>query len=163
MVPTTRSASASLLSGDGAWRAKLITAQEDIRRVVRSARRVAVVGIKPESKSDQPAHYVPSYLASVGLEVVPVPTYYPDVTEILNQKVVRSVSAIDGEVDIVNLFRKASDVSGHVDDILSMNPLPKCVWMQSGISKHEAAEQFAKAGIQVVQDRCLLVDYQNLS
>ena len=83
-------------SGAGDWRSRLLTSEGDIRRLVRSARRVAVVGIKPESKADQPAHYVPSYLQSAGVEVVPVPTYYPDVTEILGEKVHRSVSGVEG-------------------------------------------------------------------
>ena len=99
-------------------------------------------------------------MKSAGVAVVPVPTYYPDVTQILGEEVVRSVSAIDGDIDIVNLFRKGEDVAGHVDDILAKRPPPKAVWMQSGIRNDAAAEAFAKAGIDVVMDRCLLVEHQ---
>lgn len=147
-------------SGAGDWRSRLLTSEGDIRRLVRSARRVAVVGIKPESKADQPAHYVPSYLQSAGVEVVPVPTYYPDVTEILGEKVHRSVSGVEGEIDIVNFFRRSEDVEAHVDDVLQKQPLPRAVWLQSGISNEAAAEAFARRGVFVVMDRCLLVEHQ---
>ena len=91
-----------------------------------------------------------------GFDVVPVPVYYPEVTEILGEPVLRSVAAIAGPVDMVNVFRRPSDIPAHVDDILAK--APKCVWFQQGIRHEEAAERFARAGIDVVQDRCLLVE-----
>lgn len=65
-----------------------------------------------------------------------------------------------GEIDILDVFRKPSDIPPHLDDILAKNPLPKVVWLQSGITNPEAEEVLAKAGIKVVSDRCLKVDHQ---
>jgi uncharacterized protein len=87
---------------------------------------------------------------------VPVPVYYPDVTEILGHQVYRTVSEIPGPVDMVNVFRRSRDVPAHIDDIISKKP--KSVWLQLGIRNDAAAERFARAGIDVVQDRCLMVE-----
>nr|WP_276510224.1 CoA-binding protein [Longimicrobium terrae] len=125
---------------------------------MRETKRVAVLGIKTEAQSGQAAFYVPEYLHTAGLDVVPVPVYYPDVTEILGKKVYRTVAGIPEPVDMVNVFRRPQDVTAHVDDILAAKP--KSVWMQSGIRNDEAARRFAEAGIRVVQDRCLMVEHR---
>jgi hypothetical protein len=140
---------------DGAWRAHLLERDADVAALLDRVRRIAVLGIKtPESA--QPAYFVPAYAQRAGYEVVPVPVYYPDVTEILGQPVYRQVADIPDGVDLVNVFRRPKDIPQHVDDILSARP--KAVWFQQGIRHDEAAERFARAGIDVVQDRCLLVD-----
>lgn len=136
----------------------LIDDDTRIAEIARGARRVAVLGIKPESRKDQPAHYVPAYLESAGVEVVPVPVYYPDVTEILGRKVYRSVSEIEGPIDIVDVFRRPADIPQHIDDIIKARP--KAVWLQLGIRHDEAAERWAAEGIDVVQNRCLLVEHR---
>ncbi len=143
-----------------AWRDNLIDDEARIRELLRSARRIAVLGIKTEAQAGQPAFYVPQYLDRAGLEVIPVPVYYPDVTEILGKRVYRAVADVPGEIDIVNVFRRSQDVPPHVDDILRARP--RAVWMQSGIRNAEAARRLAEAGIKVVQDRCLMVDRRRL-
>ncbi|MCP3167574.1 CoA-binding protein [Myxococcus qinghaiensis] len=140
------------------WEENLIRDEAGVERVVKSARRVAVLGIKTEQQSGQPAFYVPDYLASAGVEVVPVPVYYPDVTHILGKPVFRRVADVPGEVDLVDVFRRPQDIDAHVDDIIAKKP--KAVWFQSGIRNDAAAEKLARAGIQVVQDRCLMVDHR---
>lgn len=140
------------------WQEKLITDTAEVRSILEETRRVAVLGIKPETRSGQPAHYVPRYLKEAGYEVVPVPTYYPDVEEILGEPVYRSVSEIPGEVDLVDVFRRPRDIPPHVDDIIAKGP--KVVWFQLGIRNDEAAERLAKAGIRVVQNRCTMADHQ---
>ena len=142
------------------WRKNLITTDAGIRELLAETRRIAVLGIKTEAQSTQPAFYVPSYLASAGLEIVPVPVYYPEVTTILGQKVYRKLTDIPGEIDLVDVFRRSADIGPHVEDILAKKP--KAVWFQSGIRNDAAAEQFARAGIKVVQDRCLMVDHRYL-
>ena len=143
-------------SGDAdAWRAHLIDTAAGVRRVLGETRRVAVLGIKT-ADSGQPAYYVAEYAQHAGLEVVPVPVYYPDVTEILGQRVFRKVSDIPGEVDMVNVFRRARDIPPHIDDIIAKKP--RSVWFQLGIRNDEAAERLARAGIDVVQDLCLMVE-----
>ena len=143
---------------DESWRDNLVTTEEGIADVLRETRRVAVLGIKTEAQAGQAAFYVPEYLSNAGLDVVPVPVYYPDVTEILGRKVYRTVAAIPEPVDLVNIFRRSQDVPPHVDDILAAKP--KAVWMQSGIRNDEAARRLAEAGIRVVQDRCLMVEHR---
>ncbi len=139
------------------WQANLITDDDATVEIARRARRVAVLGIKPESRASQPAHYVPKYLSEQNVEVVPVPTYYPEVTEILGLPVVRDLTTV-GHVDIVDVFRRAEDIPQHLDALLTLKPA--VVWMQLGIRNDEVAEQLARAGIRVVQDRCLLVEHK---
>lgn len=122
-----------------------------IRELLTHSKTLAVLGIKTEAQSDQPAFYVPKYMQAAGYEVIPVPVYYPEVTEILGHKVYRKVADIPGAVDIVNVFRRPNDVPPHVADILAKNP--RAVWLQSGIRNDAAALELAAAGIKVVQDR----------
>ncbi|HEV7396593.1 MAG TPA: CoA-binding protein [Pyrinomonadaceae bacterium] len=143
------------------WQENLITEQAQIIELLEHTKTIAVVGIKTEQQANQPAYYVPRYLDSAGLEVIPVPVYYPQVTEILGKKAYRKLVDIPSEIDMVNLFRRSEDVPPHLDDILAKKP--KSVWMQLGIRHSEVAEKLAKAGIKVVQDRCLMVDYQRLA
>ena len=145
-----------VMTNDEPWRRHLIDSDEGIRRLIAEAKRIAVIGIKMEP--DQPAYYVPEYAQRAGFQIIPVPVYYPDATEILGEPVYRTVSAIPGDVDMVNLFRRSKDVLAHVDDIIAKHP--KTVWMQLGISNAEAAERLARAGIDVVQSRCLMVEMQ---
>ena len=140
------------------WKTNLIEGEAEVAALVRSLRRVAVLGIKTEAHSDQPAYFVAEALAAAGVEIVPVPVYYPTVTHILGRPVVRRLVDVEGHVDLVDVFRRASDVPAHVDDMLAARP--GAVWLQSGIRHDAVAEQLARAGIRVVQDRCLMVDHQ---
>lgn len=126
--------------------------------LLRAARRVAVLGIKTNAQADQPAYYVPHYLQQAGVQVVPVPVYYPEATEILGQPVFRRLVDIPGPVDMVDVFRRSSDIAAHLDDLLAKRP--PLVWLQQGIRNPEVAAQLAAAGIDVVQDRCLMVDHR---
>lgn len=140
------------------WRSNLLDDNNSIQDFLQTVRTVAVIGIKPEWQSDRPAHYVPATLQRAGLTIIPVPVYFPEIESILGQPVHRSLSTVSDPIDIVNLFRRPVDIAGHVDEILQARP--RMVWMQSGIRNAEAAEQFARAGIKVVQDRCLMVEYR---
>ena len=100
------------------------------------------------------------YAKRAGYEVVPVPIYYPECTEILGEKIYRKVADIPGEVDMVDVFRRPKDIDAHVDDIIAKKP--KSVWFQLGIRNDAAAEKFARAGIDVVQDKCLMVELRHL-
>jgi len=143
------------------WRRNLIEDDENrIAALLESARRVAVLGIKTEAQSGQPAYYVPATLQKMGLQIVPVPVYFPAVQEILGEKVYRKVSDVPGEIDIVDVFRRSGDVAQHLPDLLAKHP--RAVWLQSGIRDDRTAESLARAGILVVQDRCLMVEYRSL-
>lgn len=139
------------------WRGNLIIDSRGIADLLKATKTIAVLGIKPESQSSQPAHYVPAYMASHGYDVIPVPVYFPDLAEILGKPVFRSLAAIGRPIDMVNVFRRPSDIPPHVDDILAAKP--KSVWFQLGIRNDEAAQRLAEAGIKVVQDRCLMVEH----
>ena len=138
----------------------ILTSREEIAELLRETKIIAVLGIKPESHGGQPAHYVPEYMERVGYDIVPVPVYYPEVTEILGKRVYRDLNDIPDAVDMVNVFRRAEDIPKHTDEILAKNP--KSVWFQLGIRNDEVAEKLAEAGIKVVQDRCIMVDHRSL-
>lgn len=140
------------------WNENLIDSPSDIRDLIRQTQRIAVLGIKTEAQADQPAFYVPKYLATAGFEVIPVPVYYPEVTEILDKRVYRRLTEIPGNIDLVDVFRRSQDINGHVEDIVAKKPT--AVWFQSGIRNDAVAEMLAKAGIKVVQDRCLMVEHR---
>jgi predicted CoA-binding protein len=101
------------------WRENLIEDDARIGALVKGASRVAVLGIKPESKADQPAFYVAEFVGAHGAEVIPVPVFFPELTEILGKRVYRKVADVPGPVDIVDVFRKPSDIDAHVDDIIA--------------------------------------------
>ena len=117
-----------------------------------------MLGIK--EGEHKPAFFVPEYAQRAGFEIVPVPVYYPDTVEMLGEKVYRRISDIPGEVDMVNVFRKSEDIPAHLDDIIAKKP--KAVWFQLGIRNDDAAERLAREGIDVVQDRCLLVELRRI-
>jgi predicted CoA-binding protein len=143
------------------WRENILTDDAKIRDLLRSTRRVAVLGIKTEAQADQAAFYVPKYLADAGVDVVPVPVYYPDAKEILGKPVYRKLADVPGTIDVVDVFRRPSDVTGHLEDLKTKRP--RAVWLQLGIRNDPAAEALAREGILVVQDRCLMVDWRRLA
>lgn len=143
---------------DTEWRKQLLESDAQIEELLKSSKRIAVLGIKVEPH--KPAHYVPAYAKSAGYEIIPVPVYYREVTEIMGEPVFRKVADVPGEVDIVNVFRRPSDIPPHVDDIIAKRP--RAVWFQMGIRNDEAAETLARAGIDVVQDRCLMVELRRV-
>ena len=143
------------------WQDNIIKGQSGLRDLLAETRTIAVLGIKTEAQSGQPAFYVAKYLDIAGFEVIPVPVYYPDVKEILGRPVYRKLSDIPGDVDLVNVFRRSEDVPQHLDDILAKKP--KAVWLQLGIQNDEVAQKLAEAGIKVVQNRCLMVDHRQLA
>lgn len=138
----------------------ILRTDDDIRKLLGQVKSIAILGIKPESHSGQPAFYVPKYMADHGYDVIPVPVYYPDVTEILGKPVYRDLNDIPGEIDLVNIFRRSSDVGKHTLEVLQKRP--KAVWLQLGIRNDEVAEKWAEAGIKVVQDLCLMVEHRAL-
>jgi predicted CoA-binding protein len=140
------------------WREHLLDKPDQIKQLLERTHRIAVLGIKPNP--DAPAYYVPEHAQKVGYEIVPVPVYYYDLTEMHGEKVYRKLVDIPGDIDMVNVFRRPGDIPQHVDDIIAKKP--KSVWFQLGIRNDEAAEKLARAGIDVVQDHCLLVELRRI-
>lgn len=140
--------------------ARLIEDSAGIAALLGRTRRIAVLGIKTAAQAAQPAYYVPAWLAGAGYEIVPVPVYYPEATEILGQPVYRRLVDIPGPVDLVDVFRLPQALPGHLDDLLAKRPA--AVWLQQGIRDDAFAARLVAAGISVVQDRCLMVECQRL-
>lgn len=138
-----------------AWRRHLLTDTAQIHDAIGALQSIAVVGIKP-AETAAPAFYVPEYAQRAGFTIIPVPVYYPNMVSELGEPAFQSLRAIPTPVDVVQLFRRPADIPPHLDDILAVKP--KLVWMQQGISHPQVAESLARAGIDVVQDRCLLVE-----
>ena len=142
------------------WQKIILTTDTEIRELLQNTKNIAVIGIKTEVQAFQPSFYVPNYMQKAGLKIIPVPVYYPEVTEILGEKVYRNLIDIPEEIDMVNVFRRSEDVPKHTADILAKKP--KSVWLQLGISNDQVAEILAKEGIKVVQDLCLMVEHRAL-
>jgi len=127
----------------------------------REAQTIAVVGIKAGEQED--AYQVPLYMQSQGYRIIPI---NPKLEEILGQPVYPSLGKLPDSalpVDIVNLFRASEHIPGHTDEILALEPLPRAVWMQLGIADGASASRLRAAGIQVIQDRCIMVDHRRLA
>ncbi len=137
------------------WRSRLLESPAHVTRVLETVKRVAVIGIKPAVVGG-PAFYVPEYMQAAGFDIIPVPIYYPEITEILGAPVHRSLSTVTPPAEMVVLFRRPNDVQKHLGELLDAQP--KVVWMQLGIHHSEVAETLAKAGIEVVQDKCVKIE-----
>ena len=146
---------AKLTEENGAWRALLDESAETTTRILDETHRIAVIGIKTQP-SDGPSYTVPEYMQHAGYEIVPVPVYFPAITEILGAPVHRSLATVEPPADLVLLFRRSADLPQHVDEILAAKP--RVVWMQLGIGHEHVAEQFARAGIRVLQNKCFQVE-----
>lgn len=143
---------------DRDWKSRLVEDEAGIDRILAGARRIAVLGIRSEKVAGRPAHYVPAYLQRAGLDVIPVPVYEREVTEILGRPVYRRIVDIPGEIDILDVFRRPEDIPPHLEDILAKRP--RAVWFQTGIRHEPSAERLAREGLWVVQDRCLMVEHR---
>lgn len=130
---------------------------EHLRALLSSTRTIAVVGIKNGASDD--AFRVPLYLKRAGYEIVPI---NPKLETVLDESCHASLGDVEQPVDVVNLFRASEHVPGHVDEILALEPRPKVVWMQLGIHHGEAAQRLREGGIEVIQDRCIMVDHRRL-
>ncbi len=143
------------------WKENLLTTDDEIKELLRNTKTIAVLGIKPETHAAQPAFYISKYMADRGYDVIPVPVYYPEVTEILGKTVYRNLKDVPGEIDLLNVFRRSEDIPKHTAEILAK--MPKAVWFQLGIRNDEVAKTLAEAGIKVVQDLCLMVEHRALA
>ena len=127
---------------------------EQIRDIL-SLKKVIVIGMSKHSS--KAAHYVPKYLSDNGYDIIPV---NPTAEEILGKKCYDSVSKIDGEIDIVDIFRPSDQVLPFVQEAIKKKP--KVIWLQEGIHNSEAEELARKEGIKVVYNRCMLAEHQRL-
>ena len=118
-------------------------------------KKVAVIGMsRTESKA---AHFVPKYLSENGFDIIPI---NPNSDEILNRKCYKEITEVDGEIDIVDVFRPSEDVLPFVKEAIKKNP--KVIWLQEGIHNEEAENLAKEHGIDIVFNRCMLAEHQRL-
>ena len=130
-----------------------------LRDTLRKSRVFALVGVSPNPV--RPSHFVGRYLGLKGYKVVPVNPGHAG-ERLWGQEVRASLSDIPEPVDVVDIFRRSDAVPGIVDEVLAMDPLPKVIWMQIGVTHAAAAARAEAAGLTVIQDRCTKIEYQRL-
>src|SRR5205823_2863190 len=137
----------------------LIDDDSGLARVLREARTVAVLGMKADPH--EPAHYVPAYLQARGYRIFPVNPVFAGET-ILGAPVVGALADLMGPVDVIDVFRRPEYLPGHAREILALPWRPRAVWFQLGIRHDGAATELARAGIDVIQDRCMMPEHRRL-
>ena len=141
------------------WKANLVDDDAGLTRILRECRTVAVLGAKVGA--GEPAYYVPAYLAQRGYQVRPV---YPTLagTKVLGEPTVATLADLPEPVDLIDVFRRPEFLPAHAAEIVRLPWKPAVVWFQLGIRNDDAAATLARAGIRVVQDRCMMPEHRRL-
>ena len=141
------------------WQTNLVGDDAGLARILRETRTIAVLGAKGEAS--QPAFYVPAYLKTRGYRVLPVnPTRVGE--RIFGESVVATLADLREPPDVVEVFRRPQFLQAHAAEIVRLAWKPAVVWFQLGIRNDAAAETLARAGIRVVQDRCMMPEHRRL-
>lgn len=130
-------------------------ADEEIKELLVKSKTIAVVGLSDRPERD--SHRVARYLKENGYRIIPV---NPRLKEALGEKAYPDLASIPEKVDIVNIFRRSEEVPAVVEDALLKKPA--AIWMQLGVANGEAAAVAKKHGVQVVMDRCIMVEHGRL-
>ena len=126
---------------------------ELVEKILEETETIAVVGMS--SRRSRAGYYVPAYLQRQGYRIIPVNPYED---EILGEKVYPELEAVPEPVDLVLLFRRSDQVPPHVEEAIAIGA--DAVWMQSGIINEAAAQKARAAGLDVVMDRCMMVEHR---
>ena len=137
--------------------AEALDSDHDLLALLEASRTIAVVGMKNNESQD--AYRVPLYMQRHGYRILPV---NPKLDRVLGERATHSLADVSLPVDLVNLFRAPDNLPRHVEEILAMQPRPRAVWMQLGIVHGASAARLRAEGIQVVQDRCIMVEHRRL-
>ena len=124
-----------------------------IRYILDNAHTIAVVGLS--SRKERAGYYVPAYLQQQGYRIIPVNPY---LDKALGEKAYPSLPSVPVHVDLVLIFQRSEAVPPFVEQAIQIGA--KAVWMQLGIKNKEAAAMARAAGVQVVQDACMLVEHR---
>ena len=128
---------------------------QEIRDILKKYKKVAVVGLSPNP--DRPSYEIAEFLLDQGYDVVGV---NPGQDKILECPIYHSVDQVPGSLEIVDVFRSSQYIPELVDKLIPLKP--KVLWLQLGITHPEAEQKARKAGIQVISDRCILVEHNRL-
>lgn len=134
---------------------KIVTDPKEIKALLESVKRIAVLGLSPKPERD--SHRVAAYLKEAGYQIVPV---RPAQKEILGETCYASLNDIPEPVDVIDAFRRSELIPNHVPEALRLKP--KVFWMQLGIENEAAAEELTAAGIDVVMNKCIKIEHDNL-
>lgn len=126
---------------------------ETMEKIMREAKTIAVVGFS--SRPSRAGYYVPAYLQKQGYRIIPVNPY---LEEGLGQKAYPDLKAVPEPVDLVLLFQRSENVPPFIDEAIEIGA--RAVWMQLGIANEKAAARARAAGLDVVQDACMLVEHR---
>ena len=129
---------------------------QPMEKIMSEAKTIAVVGFS--SKPTKAGYYVPAYLQERGYRIIPV---NPNLSEGLGETAVPSLTAITDPVDLVLIFQRSENVPSFVDEAIEIGA--KAVWMQLGIANETAAAKARAAGLDVVQNACLMVEHRRWS
>jgi uncharacterized protein len=141
------------------WAERMVDDDVGLRTILKTAKSVAVIGAK--IGAHEPAYYVPAYLAARGYRIHPVNPKLAGET-IHGVRVVGRLADLEGPVDVVEIFRRSDYLPDHAREVLALPWRPQAVWFQLGIRNDAAAEALARAGINVVQDRCMMPEHRRL-
>lgn len=128
---------------------------DEIRDLLKRVKRIAVVGLSP--KPDRPSFGVSQIMQRAGYQIVPV---RPLVTEVLGEQAYPDLAHVPGPVDLVNVFRRAEEIDAIVDEAIAVGA--PAIWIQLGIVNNEAAQKAKDAGLVVVMDKCIKIEYMRL-
>ena len=131
------------------------SSDEEIKKLLKESKNIAVLGLSPDPS--KASHRVSAYMQEQGYKIFPV---YPKEDTILGEKVYRTLDEIPEKIDIVNMFRKASVATSVVENMKSIDGI-KAIWLQLGIVNNEACEDAKKAGFQVIQNKCIMIEHRN--
>lgn len=129
---------------------------DNLRRILGSVRRIAVVGLSP--RRERPSYGVAAFLQAQGYRIVPV---NPAAREILGETCYPDLASIPGQVDMVDVFRRAEDVLPIAAEAVRIGA--RVLWLQLGVINREAAQLASAAGLDVVMDRCPKIEYPRLA
>jgi len=141
------------------WRRNLVDDDAGLGAIFRASRTIAVIGAK--AGAGEPAHYVPAYLRARGYRIFPVNPRLAG-RFLHDASTVACVADLPGPADVIEIFRRPEYLPAHTDEILALGWRPSVVWFQLGIRHDAAAERLARAGIRVVQDRCMMPEHRRL-
>jgi len=129
---------------------------QEIRELLLATKTIAIVGVS--ANTDRASYHVARYLqGKTNYELFFV---NPAADEILGQKVYKSLSEIEREIDLVDVFRKPDDCLAVLEEAIAISA--KAIWLQLGISVPEVATQGEAAGLKVVMDRCIKIEHAHL-
>lgn len=134
---------------------KIINEDSDIKDMLENAKTIAILGLSPKPERD--SNRVARYLKDHGYKIIPV---RPGQEEILGQSAFAALDDIKENVDIVDVFRNPEQILLHAHEAIRIQP--KVFWMQLGIENQKAASLLAKAGIDVVMNKCIKIEHDRL-